>query len=141
MDKVHSIPKKERLTQWYARNKRWVALVVCVIAYMAVCLTLFGAPPTRYITSCIALAIISITMLARANDQRNRPGMKWQMRLVGFVMAGCAPIGVAYYEWMYAVYPSWYEVSFRVGVMLVFMTTPYMKPWWNYIKGDADHEH
>jgi hypothetical protein len=91
-----------------------------------------------FFISTFALFIISITMLARANDLRWRPGMKWNARLLGFILAGCAPIGIVGYEWAKADWPSLYEAVFRVGLMLVFVTTPYLPPWWKWISGKDD---
>lgn len=90
---------------------------------------------TSFVISAIALFVISITMLARANDLRWRPGTKWQVRLIGFILSGCAPIGIIGTEWLTQELPSPYEVIFRVGLMFVFMTTPYLPPWWRWISG------
>ena len=90
--------------------------------------------------SAVALFIIAITMLARANDLRWRSGIKWNARLVGFILSGCTPIGIVGVEWITGIHPSPYEVAFRVGLMLVFLTTPYMPPWWKWISGVEDHE-
>lgn len=121
---------------WYIRHRSLIAGLLMTAAVVAVLNAWLGPALTRFVMSCIAFFIISITMLARANDQEKRGGLKWQSRLVGFVMAGTAPIGVAYYELVTESWPSLYEVCFRWGVTIVFMTTPYMKPWWNYIKGE-----
>jgi hypothetical protein len=90
---------------------------------------------TSFVISAIALFVISITMLARANDLRWRPGIKWQVRLVGFILSGCTPIGIIGMEWLTQEWPTPYEAIFRVGLMCVFMTTPYLPPWWRWISG------
>ena len=86
--------------------------------------------------SCGSLFIISITMFARANDLRLRPGYRWKIRLAGFVLAGVMPIGIAGTELATHVWPSPYEALFRFGLMLVFLTTPYLPPWHKWIFRD-----
>lgn len=88
-----------------------------------------------YIVSTLALLVIAATMLCRANDLRWQREFKWQARLVGFILAGTMPIGVIGTEWYYADWPSPYEALFRVGLALVFLTTPYLPPWWRWISG------
>lgn len=93
-----------------------------------------------FIISTISLLIVSITMFARANDLRLRPGIKWCVRLLGFILAGTAPIGVIGYAWA----QQWmvvfiYMTFFLFGIMLVFLTTPYLPPWWNWISGKDAH--
>ena len=90
---------------------------------------------TSFFLSAVALFVISITMLARANDLRWRPGIKWQVRLVGFILSGCTPFGLIGLEWTNQDWPTPYEVIFRVGLMCVFLTTPYLPPWWRWISG------
>jgi len=88
-----------------------------------------------FVVSAISLFVISITMLARANDLRWRPGFKWNARLLGFVLTGCTPIGMIGMEYAHESWPTPYEAIFRFGLMLVFVTTPYLPPWWRWISG------
>lgn len=88
-----------------------------------------------FIVSTFSLIIISITMFYRANDLRWRPEPKWQVRLVGFMLAGVMPVGVVGTEWYFSEWPSPYEAFFRAGLMLVFITTPQLPPWWKWISG------
>ena len=84
----------------------------------------------------LALIVVSITMLARANDLRWRSGLHWQIRLIGFILAGAAPFGIIGYGWQENL--GWfalYLTAFLVGVAAVFVTTPYQIPWWKYISG------
>lgn len=85
--------------------------------------------------SSFALLIVSITMLARANDLRWRKGWHWNFRLFGFILSGVAPVGVVGYNIAMREYPSVYEVLFHLGIMFVFLTTPYLPPWWKWISG------
>ena len=88
-----------------------------------------------FVVSSVCLTVIFITMLCRANDLRWRPGFKWQVRLVGFVVSGTMPIGVIATELYTGVYPSPYEACFRLGLAMVFVTTPHLPPWWKWISG------
>lgn len=88
-----------------------------------------------FIVSTVCLFLVSITMLARANDLRWRKGLLWNVRLIGFILAGCAPLGIVAVEFVRGEMPNIYEVIFRVGIAVVFMTTPYLPPWWKWISG------
>ena len=91
------------------------------------------------ILSSIAMLIISITMLARCNDLGWRPGITWHVRRVGFVLAGVAPWALVWFDLNTdGAFLTVYEVIFRLGVALVFLTTPYLPPWHTYVFGDAD---
>jgi len=93
-----------------------------------------------FVVSAISLFLISITMLARANDLRwrSKPDLKWLARMFGFILSGCAPVGMVGLEFATKSWPSPYEVIFRVGLMLVFVTTPYLPPWWRWISGSEN---
>lgn len=93
-----------------------------------------------FIISSIALGLISITMLARANDLRWRKGAVWNFRLLGFVFTGFAPFGIVGVELSTGNFPDVYETFFRVGLAFVFLTTPYLPPWWKWISGLAPEE-
>ena len=90
---------------------------------------------TAYFVSAISLAVIAITMLCRANDLRWRAGVKWQVRFIGFILCGALPVGILGSEWFTQQWPTWYEAFFRFGLMCVFVTTPYLPPWWRWISG------
>ena len=93
-----------------------------------------------FVASAVSLGIISITMLARANDLRWRKGLIWNARLLGFILAGVAPFGVIGWEVAMQEWPSLYEVVMRIGLMLVFITTPYLPPWWKWITDGSNNE-
>lgn len=88
-----------------------------------------------YAVAGVCLLVVSATMLARANDLRWRKGLVWNARLIGFVFAGVAPWGLILFDWLSGHIPSLFEVLFFVGLMLVFVTTPYLPPWWKWISG------
>lgn len=88
--------------------------------------------------TAFSLLIISVTMLARANDLRWRPKLRSQLRLIGFVLSGTAPIGMIGAMWTLQNWPSPYFTAFSVGLVLVFTTTPYLPPWWKWLWGGPD---
>lgn len=92
---------------------------------------------TLFVLSSFSLLIITVTMLCRANDLRLRRGWIWHARLLGFILSGCAPIGIIGQELLLREYPSVYATVFRIGLMLVFVTSPHLPPWWKFIgKGE-----
>lgn len=91
-----------------------------------------------FVVSAFSLLIIAITMLCRANDLRWRSGLKWQVRLIGFVMCGALPVGIIGSELYEQNWPSPYEALFRLGLMFVFVTTPHLPPWWKWISGQEE---
>lgn len=94
------------------------------------------------IISSVALLLISVTMLARANDLGWRPGNFWMLRRIGFILAGFAPWAMIYIDLRSGgTSLTIFEIIFRWGVALVFLTTPYLPPFWNYLFGHHDaHE-
>lgn len=93
------------------------------------------------IVSALALLIIAVTMLVRANDIGRRKGWNWHVRRVGFILAGFAPVGMMLDELFAGRYPTSYEVAFRVGLACVFVTTPYLPPWWKFItRGEVNED-
>lgn len=94
-----------------------------------------------FIISLIALALISVTMLVRANDISFKKGFTWQVRKLSFIVVGFAPVGIALRELSTDCQPSIYEVLFRCGLAGVFMTTPYLPPWWKWISDYAKDAH
>ena len=93
------------------------------------------------IVSSVCLALISITMLARANDLRWKEGLAWNARLIGFVFTGFSPFGIIARELITGNWPDLYDCFFRCGLALVFLTTPYLPPWWEWISGTAPEQH
>lgn len=91
-----------------------------------------------FLVSTIALVVIAITMLCRAHDLRWRQGLKWQVRFIGFILCGALPVGIIGSEWLGREWPSPYDAMFRLGLMFVFLTTPYLPPWWKWISGKED---
>lgn len=91
-----------------------------------------------YAVSTFSLLVIIITMVCRASDLRWRKELKWQVRFVGFILCGALPVGIIGDEWYTKNWPSPYEAFFRLGLMFVFLTTPYLPPWWKWISGKVE---
>jgi hypothetical protein len=89
-----------------------------------------------YLISLIALLLISVTVLLRANDLGRIPGFKWHIRRLGFVLVGLAPLGIIVVGLIRHDYPNLYETLFRVGILLVLMTSPNLPPWWSWLWGE-----
>jgi hypothetical protein len=85
----------------------------------------------------IALAFISITMFARANDIKWDGAWHSHVRRFGLVLSGSAPIGIAA-SFLHAP-PTIYQAAFYVGLMCVFFTTPGQVPWWRFISKGCQH--
>lgn len=77
--------------------------------------------------------VICLTMFVRANEQRVRQGLRWHLRLLGFVLAGAgAPITALTLILVPAYTLPFLTTSF-VGVAFVFLTTPNQRPWHEWI--------
>lgn len=119
------------------RSKR-TAITLFTLGLLTFVLTsvwLLTATSFGFWVSTVCLSIISVTMLARANDLRWKKGLIGTSRLIGFILAGFAPFGMVIYDFLLHTYPGLYECLFRFGLMLVFVTTPYLPPWWKWIIG------
>lgn len=86
-----------------------------------------------FAVSTVSLLLITVTMLCRANDLRFRRGLAWNVRLLGFVLSGCAPLGIIGQELAHQEWPDVYTVTFRAGLLLVFLTSPHLPPWWKWV--------
>ena len=89
-----------------------------------------------YAVSSYCLLVIAATMFVRANDLRWRAGAQWQVRFIGFSLAGVGGLIVPLYDLYKGGIPSFWEVVFRIGVTCVFVTTPYLPPWWEWLTGN-----
>ena len=80
----------------------------------------------------VCLGFISLTMLLRGNDYRrkNRP-TEWHaaVRMLGFMLAGFAPYGVATWWIFTGMWPPLFTTMLLVGVSCIFLTTPDLPPW------------
>lgn len=89
------------------------------------------------IISTLALTVISVAMLGRANDLGTEPGLFWHGRRIGLAVAGFAPWGIVLYDWLGLTSINLWEVLFRVGVAIVFVTSPHMPPFWKWLTGEV----
>lgn len=84
--------------------------------------------------SIVPLILISITMLGRANDLGWRPGLVWHVRRVALILAGVMPWWMIYVTYRTeALGVSFYDLMFYWGIALVFMTSPFLPPWWRWM--------
>ena len=92
---------------------------------------------TLYEILCAIPALfILVTALARLNDiRRDQSSKRWWVRRMGLLMVFVAMVlRIGGYFFTFA--PYWQQVTvllFMWGVLLTWMTTPGMPPWWKYI--------
>lgn len=90
-----------------------------------------------YLLSLPAMLIVALTALARVNDiTLEKTGRNWQLRRLGFCMAGTAAVMLAGGPLTSSEPMSWRSVFTYWGVALVWLTTPNMPPWWRYVSGE-----
>lgn len=89
----------------------------------------------QFLITTLALLIIMVTMFLRAYDLKLK-GLRWNVRRIGFCLAGFSPIGIIVQAYRTNEYGGWYMTAFLVGITLVFMTTPYLPPWHKWIWKD-----
>lgn len=90
-----------------------------------------------FVISSVAMFLVVMSVIARANDQRLKSGLRWHLRLFGLIFMAGAPIGIVGYEIITHRWPDWYNVLFRIGVLFVLMTTPGQPPWHHWLwKGE-----
>lgn len=94
-----------------------------------------------YTISLVCFALISITMLVRANELIRKGDVRlrafaFRMRIIGFALVATMPIGIVGQRFQGL--PSvGYETFFLAGLLFVFVTTPNHLPWWRFIsKGE-----
>lgn len=87
------------------------------------------------ILSTIPLLGIAATALARVNDiGQGKNSKRWQARRVGLTMAGIGALALCATPIMgLDGPPPWKDVIFEWGIMLTWLTTPHMPPWWRWI--------
>lgn len=91
-----------------------------------------------YLASCVCLCGIGATALARISDikaEQNTP--RWHVRRFGLGMVFAGSIWLMLAPVLSgAPYPGWRNLMFQFGILLVWVTTPGMPPWWRYISGE-----
>lgn len=92
------------------------------------------------VISTLSLVLIAITLMYRAVELKDK-GLRWNVRRLGLILTAFAPVGILAHEWARHDWPDVYTVSFRFGLLLVFMTTPYLPPWhrwlWKGLHGEG----
>lgn len=96
----------------------------------------------KFFLSACALGTISLIMFFRCNDLGFRPGLFWMKRRIGFILVGTMPIAMLYSHAMRRAQDlTFFDTMFHVGLALVFMTTPYLPPFWQWLmRGVELHE-
>lgn len=89
------------------------------------------------IISLVCFALISITMVVRANelvkkgDHRLRP-WAFRIRIIGCALVATTPIGIVGQR-LVGHASIGFETFFLVGLLCVFVTTPNKLPWWRWV--------
>lgn len=92
-----------------------------------------------FLSSC-ALGMVSIIMFFRCNDLGFRPGFFWMKRRIGFILVGTMPLAMLYSHAMRGARDlTFFDTLFHVGLALVFMTTPYLPPFWQWLMRGVEH--
>jgi hypothetical protein len=113
------------------------ALLVVGIYFIAVNVS---AGWLSYIASSIALLIVMVTSLVRANlIGHELTHKRWHVRRFGLVLVGLASVWLLLAPFgMVMDFPTWKEVLLRWGFALSWLTTPGMPPWWRLMTGRLD---
>jgi len=102
---------------------------VCALLYIA-----FLQYGFKYALSALSLSMVAVIMFFRCNDLGWRPGFFWMKRRIGFILVGSMPLAVLYAHALNgALTLTWFDTLFHVGLALVFMTTPYLPPLWEWL--------
>lgn len=127
-----------------------IGIALAIVSAIYMCSVVIPIGWATYIITLPALAVIMITSLARVNDlSANLISKTWQLRRIGLILVGTAATTLVLEPWSdilkgialtKADFPSWKEVILRLGFAFVWITTPHMPPWTQYVwKGkDAD---
>ena len=93
------------------------------------------------VLSTVALLGISATALARVNDiGPDKNSKRWHVRRVGLTMTGVGALALCVASLIGLDGPPlWRDVIFKWGIMLTWLTTPHMPPWWKWI-AHKDHK-
>lgn len=98
-----------------------------------------------WLCSTIALVLIIITVISRIDDiTPDQSSLRWQVRRVGLVLVAASAAGIAADPLLPLIqpgvtrgvdFPTWREVGFRWGMVLMLMTTPHAPAWWRAVSG------
>jgi len=84
------------------------------------------------IVSVLSLLVIALTMLFSAADLTLK-GLRWNVRRIGFVLAGGGAIWLMGVELASGLPITLYRVCLHVGIALVLMTNPFQLPWHKWL--------
>lgn len=123
-----------------ALRANWKVLVVLALAVITL-FVLSMTVPAGWLTYWLGvppLIIMLMTCVARLNDiGTNCRGGRWNLRRLGFVLVGLATISLLGMPIFLETpdFPSWTETTIRWGVCYVWLTTPGMPPWIQWVWG------
>ena len=84
----------------------------------------------------LCLIFIAVTMFFRVSDIRNKTGLLWRARMLGLCLTGVGSIGCVLYDWLLHSFTfSWSQRGLLFGLVLVFLTSPHLPPYWKWISG------
>jgi hypothetical protein len=114
-------------------------LIACIVCALALSYMQYGF---KFFLSSCALGLVSLIMFLRCNDLGFRPGFFWMKRRIGFILVGTMPIAILYTHAMRGAEDlTFFDTLFHIGMALVFMTTPYLPPFWEWLMRGVDaHE-
>lgn len=125
-----------RLLNLASLASHWVWIAFLTVIFTSVPLYAWYVAGFGVMISSASLLLVSVTMLVRANDLGWRPGLVWHIRRIGFAFTGFGPWGVIYMDISQGGSGlTVFEIVFRLGLALVFVTTPYLPPWWKWMLG------
>lgn len=121
---------------------QWKPILVAVLLVLALYFCAVNIYPGwfTYILSSVALLIVAVTSLVRANlIGPERSEKRWHVRRFGLVLVGLASVWLLLMPFgMVWDFPTWKETLLRWGFALSWLTTPGMPPWWRVVTGRLD---
>jgi hypothetical protein len=84
----------------------------------------------------LCLMFLAVTMFFRANDLRRKTGIIWHVRKLGLIVTGVAALAVIAHDWILMMRDfTTSETALLIGLVLVFLTSPHLPPYWKWISG------
>lgn len=125
----------EKRKSSYKLTKSAMVTATALLLAMYGCMVLIKPGIFTSLLSGSILFLLAITALARVNDiEPTKTSRRWHVRRFGLVMAGTGAVALTAAPWLEgAPYASWEDIVFQLGMLLTWMTTPHMPPWWEWI--------
>lgn len=131
--------------RWLIARQHLLPVLSCVLLVNGfyIASRYIGPGWTTWACSTICIVLMALTAWARLNDiAADKTAFHWQLRRIGLVLVVGGCVGIVFSPWVnirgqsIPDFPSWKEVMFRLGILLAWMTTPFMPPWYRYISGE-----